>query len=67
MVPNHWTLVSFAEPTGTSLFEDTELPKGKGTVNSFNPDGSLSLSPLYVTVEPEWHCLFGEYALGWMI
>jgi len=57
MVPNHWTLVSFVEPTGTSLFEDTELPKEKGTVNSFNPDGSLSLSP-------EWHCLFGEYA-GW--
>ena len=52
MVPNHWTLVSFVEHTGTSLFEDTELPTEKGTVN-FNPDSSLSLSPLYVTVESE--------------
>jgi hypothetical protein len=67
VVPNQWTLISFAEHTGTSLFEDTELPKQKGTVNNFNPDGSLSLSPLYVSVEPEWHCLFREYVLGWTI
>jgi hypothetical protein len=31
MVPNHWTLVSFAQHTGTSLFEGIELPKEKGT------------------------------------
>jgi len=53
VVPNHWTLVSFVEHTGTSLFEGSELPKEKGTVSNFNPDGSLSLSPLYVSVELE--------------
>jgi hypothetical protein len=67
VVPNHWTVVSFAEHTSTSLFEDTELPKEKGTVNNFNPDGSLLLSPLYVSVMLEWRRLFREYALGWTI